>query len=172
MKAILLLILFSAVTIHAQQTRLIPNPIRKIPKWVRTEFVSRHLDDNYAILYKLFPAYLRSDFNGDGRRDVAVQVQDIRSGKIGIAIFHGKYPQAAFVHVDILGAGNRLGSAGDDFKWIDIWRLHSRTAVYSELKETPPKNSGGEAFDLQKRGGKSGYIYWDGKQYRWGEWKQ
>ena len=168
MKNYFLLLLLCTIGVSAQDGRLIPNPIRKIPKWVRTEWMARHLDERYAILYKLYPVYLKGDFNGDGRRDVAVQVQEIQSGKIGLAIFHAKKPQAAFLHMEIVGAGKTIGKAGDNLKNTGIWTVYPRRggsggeAVNSLLT--------GDAIELKQSDGKSGLVFWNGKQYAW-QWE-
>ncbi|SRR6266581_4853265 len=156
-------LLFFGWTMTAfSQGRLIENPIRNIPKWVRTEFAARHFDQSYSILYRLYPYYLRGDFNGDGRRDVAIQVRESESGKSGIAIFHGKKAQAFATPVVIVGAGKAVGRAGEDFKWVDIWSIfHDGNGK----RKLPPLK--GDAIKLEKREGTSGFIFWDGKRYSW-----
>jgi hypothetical protein len=60
------------------------------------------------------PFYLRGDFDGDGKIDLAVLVDQRSTGKSGIAIIHGVRSK-----VTILGAGVGIGSGGDDFEWMD-----------------------------------------------------
>ncbi|SRR2546426_9767438 len=143
---------------------LIENPLRNIPKWVRNEFSAQHLDKKYSMLFRLFPHCLRGDFNADGRKDAAVQIEETSSGKIGIAIFHAKRAQALFVPVTVLGAGRPVGKAGDDFKWADVWSVYNNKAraQNSKLPEVE-----GDAIRLEKRKGKSGLIYREGAKYAW-----
>ncbi len=151
---------------RAQDGRLIQNPIRNIPKWVRDDYYSKNLNREYAVGYKLYPYTFRGDFNGDGRRDVVIQIVEKRSGKAGLAIFHGRKPQAMFTHVAILGAGKPLGGAGDDFKWVGIWNRVLQSKIpsggYRGLSDIH-----GDILVLQKHGSKTGLVYWDGKQYQW-----
>lgn len=152
MKKIFILILLCSLDLFAQG-RLIQNPLRKIPKWVRQEFSSQHLDQKYTIAFRLYPHYLRSDFNGDGRKDVAIQIVEKQSGKSGIAIFHRKKSQSLIYTVTILGAGKSLRGAGDDFKWADVWNEMEKGKGYG--------------ISLEKRGATGGIIRWDGKNYVW-----
>ena len=167
MKKNCFLVFIFIVNLHAQEGRLIRNPIRNIPKWVRTEFSAQHLGDRYSVIYQLYPYYLKGDFNGDGRRDVAIQIAESKSGKIGIAIFHTKKPQAISVPVSIFGAGNHFSGAGDDFKWVNIWDIVDRKQASdgSERKKIPTFE--GDVISIRKRDSTGGLIYWDGKKYAW-----
>lgn len=162
----LLLLLFVLSAAYPQGGRLIENPLREVPKWVRNEFSSRHLDQRYRILYKLYPHVLRADFNGDRKRDVAIQVEENSSGKLGIAIFHVKKAQALYVPVTIVGAGKPAGNSGDDLKWVEVWSLQHRGGS-SSARKAPMPEMVGEGIRLEKRGGASGLIFWDGKKYSW-----
>ncbi|HYQ85768.1 MAG TPA: hypothetical protein VES59_00855 [Bacteroidota bacterium] len=142
---------------------LIENPLRDIPKWVRNEFSAQHLDRKYSMLFRLFPHCLRGDFNGDGKKDAAVQIEETSSGKLGIAIFHAKRVQALFVPVTVLGAGKPVGKAGDDFKWADVWSVVNKARAQN-LK-LPDIQA--DAIRLEKRKGKGGIIYREGTRYTW-----
>jgi len=164
MKKIFILILIITSNLFAQEGRLIPNPIRNIPRWVRTEFSVRHLDDNYTVSYQLYPYYLRADFNGDSRRDVAIQIVEKKSGKTGFAIFHTKKPQALTIPISIIGAGTSLTRIGDDFKWVNFWNVTSRKQMFDK-KSLPVFDE--DVISIGKRDSTNGYIYWDGKKYSW-----
>ena len=168
MKKNLLLVFVWTITLSAQEGRLIPNPIRNIPRWVRAEYTAQGLDARYVILFKLYPNYLRGDFNGDGKRDAVIQVQEEESGKVGLMIFHSKQnPQMLRNPITVLGAGKSMSSAGDDLKWMDMWSLLTRRGV-SALEpgaKLPPFK--GDALRIEKRGERGGVIYWDGKKYVW-----
>ena len=142
---------------------LIENPLRDIPKWVRNEFSAQHLDKKYSMLFGLFPHCLRGDFNGDHRKDACVEIQETASGKLGIAIFHAKRAQALFVPVTVLGAGRPAGRAGDDFKWVEVWSVFDR----ARAQNAKIPDMEGDAIRLEKRRGKSGLLYWDGRRYNW-----
>jgi hypothetical protein len=162
----LTLLLLGALSASAQEGRLIPNPIRNIPAWVRSDFAAKNMDEHYTITYAMFPYTLRGDFNGDERRDVVIQIVEKRSGKAGIAIFHARRPQAIYTNVTILGAGKPLGSAGDDFKWANTWNM-------VPLKKLPSSgikgvaDAQGDLLVLERRGSTKGAVYFDGKRYSW-----
>jgi hypothetical protein len=164
MKKICILSLFIVSTLLAQEGHLIPNPIRNIPKWVRTEFTSRYLDNNYMVSYQLYPYYLHADFNDDSRRDVAIQIVEKKSGKAGIAIFHAKKLQAISIPISIIGAGTSLSGIGDDLKWVNFWNVFNRKDA-SNKKSLPSFD--GNAITIGQRDSTSGLIYWDGKKYSW-----
>jgi hypothetical protein len=150
-RLILLIFIFSA-TLNAQG-RLIPNPLKNIPKWVRQEFSSQHLDKKYTIVFRLYPYSIRGDFNGDGRKDVAIQIAAKQNGNAGIAIFHGKKPQSLNYAVSIFGAGETFGNAGNDFKWVKTWHKIENSRVTDII--------------LESNGNKRGNIHWNGSKYVW-----
>ena len=172
MKVSFLLLIISAATIHAQEGRLIRNPIRNIPKAVRNEFTAQHLDDRYTITYQLYPYYLKGDFNGDERRDIAIPISDKASGKAGIAIFHGKKPQALNTQVVIVSAGKPLGKAGDDIRWVNFWNVDKRKSRSLEMADKSIQTLKTDALIVGRRDSTSGMIYWDGKKYAWSKLKK
>ena len=91
-----------------------PEAVHEIPEPVQRAITNRPLAKKYEVAFRLDPFYLRGDFNGDGKIDVAVLVKQRSTGKLGIAIVHGGTSQ-----VTILGAGNAIGNGGDDFEWMD-----------------------------------------------------
>ncbi len=167
-KLLLLTLVFClTVAIHAQEGHLIPNPVRKIPKWVRTVFTSQQLDNRYQITYQLYPPSLNGDFNGDHKKDCAILVQEKSSGKFGIAVIHGKEAQAFKNRIIVLGAGNAFSTLGDDLKWMKLWSTFSprKPAQGSEQLKHPQLE--GTAIRVQSTDGGSGLVYWDGKKYAW-----
>jgi len=160
----LLLVILSSTTLIAQDGRLIPSPLRKIPKWVRDEFFVKNFDERYSIVFQRSPAYLKGDFNGDGRKDFAIQIEEKSSRKSGIAIFHARKPQAISTAATILGAGKSLGTVGDNFQSMDMWRLITKRNA-SDFKNIPDLN--GDAMMINKRDAAGGIIFWDGKKYEW-----
>jgi hypothetical protein len=166
MKKIIFLLLIISITAYSQGGRLIPDPIRNIPKWVRTQFSAQHLDQHYTIVYQLYPYHLHADFNGDGLRDIAIQVIEKSSNKMGVAIFHAKKKQKLTTYFAIISAGKTAGEVGDDLSWVDVWNVQRKsTAIESGLKKPPLLF--GDAISLEKRDSTSGLIYWNGEKYLW-----
>ena len=165
MKICLLFILLVTLQLHAQDRRLIQNPVRDIPRWVREEF-GKKFDQNYAITYKLYPHILRGDFNGDDRKDVVIQITEKQSGKSGFAIFHGKKPQALFVDVTIAGAGRQLGTSDDNLSWINLWNViplsKLSTEGYNKLSRAK-----GDVLVFSNRESRKEILFWNGKKYEW-----
>jgi hypothetical protein len=172
MKASYFFLLLFTCNLYAQEGKLIENPIRKIPRWVRKVFVDQGLNQRYAITYQLYPPYLHGDFNNDGRKDAAILVKENSNGKLGIAIFHGKKTQALRYQVSILGAGQSFGSAGDDFKWMSLWNFVKQGKITNELGKRSLPSLNGDIIVLQKQNDGNGFIYWDGKNYEWREPKK
>ena len=120
------------------------------------------LTKDYELSFRLKPSYLRGDFNGDGKVDVAVLVKQRPSGKDGIAIVHG-----ATDKITILGAGTAIGNGGDDFGWMDSWHINSKGNPNNRTN-TPKLH--GDALLVSKSEVGSALIYWNGKRYVW--WQQ
>lgn len=105
------------------------------------------------------PFYLRGDFNGDGKIDVAVLVKQRSTGKVGIAIING-----ASDKIIILGAGTAIGNGGDDFEWMDSWEIYSKDRMANGTSVTKLR---GDAVLVRKSEAASALIYWNGKRYVW-----
>lgn len=118
-------------------------------QWVAEVFHGKELDQRYDFDSWLSPSHLIGDFNGDGRPDLAVLIHEQKTGKRGIAIVHGGTSE-----VFILGAGKEIGNAGDNFEWMDEWRVEKRQAKQ-------------DALVVGKSESASGTIYWNGKKYKW-----
>jgi len=131
---------------------------QNIPQWVVGLFSAKKLDADYEFAFSLTPFYLAGDFNGDGKPDIAVLVKNKRSGKRGIAFCHGGKGE-----VFIVGAGKPLGNGGDDFDWVDTWRVQSKRSA----SNTATATERAEAVLVEKSESGGGLIYWDGKKYRW-----
>jgi len=164
MKRVLLLLMFP-LSLAAQEGRLIPNPLRDIPRWAREEF-QRTMADKYTITYGLFPRCLRGDFDGDGRKDVVLQVSEIRSNMAGFMILHGRKPQALYIGKTVVGAGRSIGASGDDLSWVNQWSVvpARRLATSGFGSITDAK---GDALIFAKRGVEKFLLYWNGKRFEW-----
>jgi hypothetical protein len=110
----------------------------------------------------LNPFYQRGDFDGDGRADYAVLVQQPSSGKRGIALVHRRNQS-----VHVVGAGNAMGNGGDDFSWMGAWRVFDRGPVERGVGEGAPPRLRGDALLVEKTESASAIIWWDGGRYRW-----
>jgi len=136
----------------------------EIPQAVARAITNSSLAKNYDLSFRTNPFYLRGDFNGDGNTDVAFLVQHRSTGKIGIAIVHG-----ATDKVIILGAGVAIGNGGDDFEWMDSWRVLSKDIAAREGAKTNAPDFRGDALFVETSEAASALIYWNGKRYVWSQ---
>jgi hypothetical protein len=113
----------------------------------------------YELSFQVKPFYLRGDFNGDGKTDVAAMIKQRSTGKLGIAIISGGTEK-----VTILGAGTSIGNGGDDFEWMDSWEIYSRDRA---ARSTSVPKLQGDALLVSNRETASALIYWNGKRYVW-----
>jgi hypothetical protein len=135
-----------------------------IPDVIKRAITNGSLAKNYDLSFRMNPFYLRGDFNGDGKIDVAVLVKQRSTGKLGIAIVHGMTSK-----VSILGAGVGIGNGRDDFKWMDSWQVYSKDRVGRGAGETSISHLRGEALFVGKSEAASALIYWNGKRYVWSQ---
>jgi hypothetical protein len=132
---------------------------RDIPEVIDKAIANESLAKKYELSYRMNPSYLRGDFDGDGKIEVAVLVKERSTEKIGIAIING-----ATDKVTILGAGTAIGNGGDDFEWMDSWEIYSKDRMASGT--SVPKRRG-DALLVSKSEAASALIYWNGKRYVW-----
>jgi hypothetical protein len=130
-----------------------------IPAAIGKAIANESIAKKYELSYRMNPFYLRGDFDGDGKIDVAVLVKERSTGKIGIAIINGATDQ-----VTILGTGTAIGNGGDDFEWMDSWEIYSKDRIASGT--SVPKLRG-HALLVSKSEAASALIYWNGKRYVW-----
>jgi hypothetical protein len=155
MRIIICISLMAAITIaaHAGQSENIPESVTAI-------FKAKRLDKQYDFSFHMNPFYLRGDFNGDGKPDIAVLVRQTRTGKVGIAIIH-----SAAKDVHVVGAGTTIGNGGDNFDWMDHWHVRTKgEAGQGQAKTIALK---GEALYVSKSEAASALIYWNGSRYVW-----
>jgi len=129
-----------------------------LPAWAQDEFHRLELDERLELHQKVEPGFQLGDFDGDGQLDVAAQVQDRRSGKVGVLLLH----RAGGGHV--LGAGQPLGDGGDDWNWLAGWKVVAGEQVPGGAA------NGKNALFVEKRGSPGGVIYWNGSDYVWVPW--
>ena len=83
-------------------------------------------------------------------------------GKRGILIVH----IGADEYV-VIGAGNRIGNGGDDFRWMDAWQVYPRGEVGQGADPATPPRLIGDALLAINTESASGVIYWSGSRYEW-----
>src|SRR6266576_1733169 len=131
----------------------------EIPKMIDKAIANESLAKKYELSYRIKPSYLRGDFDGDNKIDLAVLVKERSRGKIGIAIIKGVNDK-----VTVLGAGTAIGNGSDDFEWMDSWEIYSKARIASGT--SIPKLRG-DALIVSKSEAASALIYWNGKRYVW-----
>ena len=139
-------------------------PISKVPDAAKKALTNGSAGKKYDVSFQVKPSYLEGDFNGDGKADVAVLVKERSTGKVGIAIVHGTTGK-----VTVLGAGIAIGNGGDDFEWMDSWKVYSKTHGASSREETSVPHLCGDALLIEKSEAASALIYWNGKKYVWSQ---
>jgi hypothetical protein len=118
----------------------------------------------YDLSFHMNPSYLEGDFSGDGKKDVAVFIEERATGKLGIAIVHGTTGK-----VTIQGAGIGIGNGGDDFAWVDSWQVYSKTHPAHVSGEANVPHLRGDALLVEKSEAASALIFWNGKRYVWSQ---
>jgi len=127
---------------------------QSLPAWGRKALDAPAFAGKYALEVRLNPFFQQADFDGDGRLDFAVLIVEKASGKHGVALLR----RAAAAPV-VVGAGRDFGNGGDDWGWMDVWRIEEAAAA----------RPGGVRYDLRVEKSESGggVIRWDGHAFRW-----
>ncbi len=136
--------------------------LHDIPEAIEKAITKGSLAKEYDVSFHMNPFYLRGDFNGDRKVDVAVLVKQRSTGKLGIAIIHDGVDK-----VTVLGAGVGIGNGGDDFEWMDSWQVYPKDRVAPGAGEAIVPRLHGEALLVGKSEAASAVIYWNGKRYVW-----
>lgn len=152
------------VTQSVSRSSLWAEPISDVPDAVKKALTNGSAGKKYGLSFQIKPSYLKGDFNGDGKADVAVLVKERSTGKSGIAIVHGTTGK-----VSILGAGIGIGNGGDDFEWMDSWKIYPKTRAAHAADETSVPRLRGDALLVEKSEAASALIYWKGKKYVWSQ---
>src|SRR6476660_3025838 len=116
-----------------------------IPESATKLFKSTGLNRQYDISSPLKPSYLRGDFDGDGKPDVAVLIKQKKSGKLGIAVCHSSTNK-----ILLIGAGTALGNGGDNFDWMDIWSVTPKATAARKLGKATATLLKGDALHVEK----------------------
>lgn len=131
--------------------------LQNLPSWAGAILGEQRFASTYALSTRINPYFLQGDFNGDGRLDVAVLVEQKRTMQQGIAILH-----AGSMTPIVVGAGREIGNGGANFDWMDAWSIEARD---TRGKSAPTLR--GDALLVQKLESAGGLIYWDGRTYQW-----
>ena len=154
-KIVMIVLLMVALTSARGQD---PSPEAQLPDWAQQRWGSLANRASLRLSTRLKPFFLQADFNGDGENDVALFVKDVATGKEGLAfLFKGK---AAPV---VIGAGKTFGNGGDDFSWVDTWKV-ADTASSPRRKGVRASVAG---IILSKEDSASALIYIEKGNARW-----
>ena len=132
-----------------------------IPASVTQLFKTTGFDKRYDFSSAVKPSQLKGDFDGDGKADIAILVKQRTSGKIGIAVCHSSTNK-----IVIIGAGTMIGNGGDNFDWMDIWKVVPKAGAAKSLGR-PAAALKGDAIHVEKSESASALIYWNGTKYVW-----
>ncbi len=135
---------------------------QSVPGWAAASLESESFSAKYLLSTRLNPFLVQGDFNGDGRIDLAVVVEQKRTGAVGVAIVHAGAAQPL-----VVGAGTPVGAGGGDFSWMNAWHVYSKGTVQQGAVSDPPPKLRGDALLVKKLEASSGIIYWDGASYQW-----
>ena len=122
-----------------------------IPEWARPQWETFARSHTLTFSTRITPVMLQGDFDGDGRIDIALFVENTKNHKQGIVFLH----QSGAGPI-VVGAGTPLGNGGDDFEWMDSWAVKRRSA---KLRT--------DAVLLMRESSASGLVYFEGGHYRW-----
>ena len=122
-----------------------------LPEWASARWEAFAKAHALSLSSRITPTQLQGDFDGDGKQDVALLVENIRTHTIGIVFIH-RAGTAAYV----VGAGTPQGNGGDDFEWMDHWSV-----------KAPAKGAKRDAILAEHESSASGLIYFEGGRYRW-----
>ena len=153
-----------AITQSDSRSSPSPGAIRDVPDAIKNALTNGSVGKKYELSFRINPSYLEGDFDGDRKMDAAVLVKERSTGKLGIAIVHGATGKVA-----ILGAGIAIGNGGDDFEWMDSWKVYSKTRAAHGPGETSVPHLRGDALLVEKSETASALIYWNGKKYVWSQ---
>jgi hypothetical protein len=96
------------------------------------------------LLDRLSPHQIHEDFNGDGKKDVAVFVEDKKTNKKGLRILHSGATSCI-----IIGAGINFYAAGDDLDWVNRWYLVPSGNVWETVIDSSGELRGRKRIGLQ-----------------------
>ena len=135
---------------------------QKLPEWSLKAFRTFNAGNLYRLSDYINPFYLEADFNGDNRPDIAMVVEQTGTNKKGFVIIHHGSPSTT-----IIGAGKDFGNGGDNFDWMDIWRVYTPEKINPGVGEAKTVHLRTKAIYVAKSESSSAVIYWNGTRYTW-----
>lgn len=143
------------------------NAQSELPYWAQERL--KKLDGRYVPIDYLKPMVLEADFSGDSNSDLAILIEEKFDKKKGILILFAKTEKFF-----IVGSGNNLGPAGDNFDWAGEWGLF----IGASTQETTFKKDGDidgsrevalerPAIRIRQEEGSGGLIYFNGQKFVW-----
>src|SRR5262245_21750376 len=130
-----------------------------VPEWANGVMEQSEFAKLYILDAHINPFCQRGDFDGDGLLDFAAFVRERSSGKIGIVFVHRSTKKFY-----VVGAG-RPGAHGDDYAWVDAWRVFEKGVVPQGAGEGPPPKLNGDAMLVFKTESASAILWWTGTTY-------
>lgn len=134
----------------------------KLPGWSAAAWKSLKLDSTYTISDFINPYYLEADFNGDNKTDIAIAIEHVPTKKKGFIVLH----QSGTAYY-IIGAGKDFGNGGDNFNWMDIWKVYTEKTIGLGVGEKKPVDLKTKAIYVAKSESSSAIVYWTGQKYIW-----
>jgi hypothetical protein len=142
-----------------------------LPPWAETQWKKAGLGQTFNQANYVKPGILEADFNGDGKRDIAILITRKSPRSQGILILHQGLPQ-----YHILGAGPNTSSdiLYGNFSWVTDWSLYTKPITTEVTFDKSGDVLGGRtirlhhpAIEITKDEVGGGMIYWNGKRYIW-----
>lgn len=119
------------------------------PSWAYERIESSDTEAKYDLSDRVNPFLLNGDFDGDGKYDVAVILQNRKdSEELDVMVVH------------------RNGGLHFLRSWSLVWELYPKGKVYQGVGEGPPPKLIGDALLFVKPEAASALYYWDGKEYK------
>jgi len=122
-----------------------------VPEWARARWETLSRARSLQLSSHAKVQTLSGDFDGDGNVDIAMMVEHRPTHKIGIVFIHHTKALPR-----VIGAGTDFGNGGDNFDWMDSWKVQPRT-------KTRPS----DAVVIERESSASALIYFASGKYRW-----
>jgi hypothetical protein len=138
-----------------------------LPAWAQERF--KKFEKNYRRATFIKPPFLQADFSGDRKADVAILIERKSDQKKGVLILFAQSDKSF-----IIGSGNELSNAGDDFEWAGTWEVFTEKETYETTFTEEGDVAGGReikldrpAISIWQEEGSGGLIYFNGRKFIW-----
>jgi hypothetical protein len=140
-----------------------------LPDWVMYKSEQIKTERDVSVDGTLNPFYLEADFNGDSIFDVALFVKEKTTNKKGILIIHGQSFKTY-----LIGAGVNFAHVGDDFEFLEIWKIYREKDVALTVFSDDGDIEGNKmikinlpAIMVASSESSSNLIIWEKNKYVW-----